>query len=49
MIGHHDGAIHMTQMIEDANNPEVKYFGEKVVKDQSAQIAQMNAMLKRIG
>ena len=49
MIGHHDGAIHMTQMIEDANNPEVKYFGEKVVKDQSAQIDQMNAMLKRIG
>ena len=49
MIGHHDGAIHMTQMIEDARNLEIKSFGEKVVKDQSAQIIQMKAMLKRIG
>jgi uncharacterized protein (DUF305 family) len=49
MIGHHDGAIHMTQMIEDASNPAIKTFGENVVKDQSAQIVQMNAMLKRIG
>ena len=49
MIGHHDGAIHMTTMIRDASNPEIKTFGEKVVKDQTAQIAQMNAILKRIG
>lgn len=49
MIGHHDGAIHMTTMIKDASNPEIKAFGENVVKDQSAQIVQMNAMLKRIG
>ena len=49
MIGHHDGAIHMTTMIRDASNPEIKTFGEKVVKDQTAQIAQMNSMLKRIG
>jgi uncharacterized protein (DUF305 family) len=48
MIGHHDGAIHMTQMIEDASNSEIKAFGENVVKDQSAQIVQMQAMLKRI-
>jgi uncharacterized protein (DUF305 family) len=48
MIGHHDGAIHMTQMIQDASNSEVKAFGENVVKDQSAQIVQMKAMLKRI-
>jgi uncharacterized protein (DUF305 family) len=49
MIGHHDGAIHMTTMIADASNSEIKTFGEKVVKDQSAQIVQMKAMLKRIG
>jgi uncharacterized protein (DUF305 family) len=49
MIGHHDGAIHMTTMIEDASNADIKTFGENVVKDQSAQIVQMNAMLKRIG
>ena len=49
MIGHHDGAIHMTTMIRDASNPDVKAFGERVVEDQSAQIDQMNAMLKRLG
>jgi uncharacterized protein (DUF305 family) len=49
MIGHHDGAIHMTTMNKDASNSEIKIFGENVVKDQSAQIVQMNAMLKRIG
>ena len=48
MIGHHDGAIHMTQMIEDASNKEIKIFGENVVKDQTAQIIQMQAMQKRI-
>ncbi len=48
MIGHHDGAIHMTTMIRDASNADIKTFGENVVKDQSAQIVQMNAMLKRI-
>jgi uncharacterized protein (DUF305 family) len=49
MIGHHDGAIHMTTMIRDASNPDIKRFGQMVVKDQSAQITQMEAMLKRIG
>ena len=49
MIGHHDGAIHMTSMIADASNSDIKTFGENVVRDQSAQIDQMNAMLKRIG
>lgn len=49
MIGHHDGAIHMTQMIRDASNPKIKAFGKNVVKDQSAQITQMESMQKRIG
>lgn len=48
MIGHHDGAIHMTNMIKDASNPDIKKFGQAIVKDQSAQILQMKAMLKRI-
>ena len=48
MTGHHDGAIHMTQMIEDAQNAEIKAFGVKVIADQSAQIAQMKEMLSRI-
>jgi uncharacterized protein (DUF305 family) len=45
MTGHHDGAIHMVQMIEDASNMEIKAFGAKVITDQSAQIAQMKKML----
>lgn len=45
MIGHHNGAIHMSEMIRDASNLEIKAFGEKIVKDQSAQIAQMKKML----
>jgi uncharacterized protein (DUF305 family) len=48
MIGHHDGAIHMTTMIRDASNPTIKTFGENIVKDQTAQITQMQAMLKRL-
>lgn len=49
MTGHHDGAIHMTQMIEDAQNADIKAFGVKVIADQSAQIAQMKEMLNRLG
>jgi uncharacterized protein (DUF305 family) len=48
MIGHHDGAIHMTTMINDAKNVDIKRFGENVVKAQSAEIKQMEAMLKRL-
>jgi uncharacterized protein (DUF305 family) len=48
MTGHHDGAIHMTTMIRDASNPDIKAFGEKVIADQSTQIEQMKEMLKRL-
>lgn len=48
MTGHHDGAIHMTQMIEDAQNADIKVFGTKVIKDQSEQIDQMKKMLARL-
>ena len=48
MTEHHDGAIHMTQMIEDAQNADIKTFGTKVIKDQSEQIAQMKKMLARL-
>ena len=49
MTGHHDGALHMTQMIEDASNPTIKKFGQDIVALQTAQIKQMKEMLKRIG
>jgi uncharacterized protein (DUF305 family) len=48
MTEHHDGAIHMTQMIEDAQNADIKAFGTKVIKDQSEQIDQMKKMLARL-
>jgi uncharacterized protein (DUF305 family) len=48
MTGHHDGAIHMTQMIEDAKNVSIKKFGQAVVTAQTAQIKQMELMLQRI-
>jgi uncharacterized protein (DUF305 family) len=48
MTGHHDGGIHMTQMIEDASNPTIKKFGQDIVSAQTAQIEQMKLMLQRI-
>ena len=48
MTGHHDGALHMTQMIEDATNETIKKFGQDIVSSQSAQIKQMKVMLQRI-
>ncbi|MCX6439420.1 MAG: DUF305 domain-containing protein [Actinobacteria bacterium] len=49
MTGHHDGAIDMTAMIENAKNAEIKSFGEGIVASQSAQNKAMAAMIKRIG
>lgn len=48
MTEHHDGAINMTQMIEDAQNADIKAFGTKVIKDQSEQIDKMKKMLVRL-
>ena len=48
MINHHDGAIHMSNMILDAQNLDIKAFGEAIVQAQSAQIDQMKAMLAKL-
>jgi uncharacterized protein (DUF305 family) len=48
MTAHHDGALHMTQMIEDAKNATIKSFGQAIVAAQTAQINQMELMLQRI-
>ena len=48
MTKHHDGAIHMTTMINDAQNMSIKNFGMNVVNVQSAQIEQMKVMIQRI-
>ncbi len=49
MTGHHDGALHMVHMIEDAKNPTIKKFGQDILSLQTAQIEQMKLMLQRIG
>ena len=48
MTKHHDGAIHMTTMISDDQNAEIKFFGEAIVKAQTAQIDQMKLMLEKL-
>ncbi|NBO07923.1 MAG: DUF305 domain-containing protein [Actinobacteria bacterium] len=48
MIAHHEGAIHMTMMIRDSANVEVKNLGEKIVASQSSQITQMQKMLANL-
>ena len=45
MIGHHEGAIKMAQMILDSQNPEVKALGEAIVSSQTAEIARMRDLL----
>jgi len=48
MTNHHDGALHMTTMIKDASNKEIKLFGENIVAAQTAQIKQMELMIARL-
>lgn len=45
MIAHHEGAIEMTQSILKSENVIVRKFGEKVVKDQTAEIAELKSIL----
>ncbi len=48
MTQHHEGAIHMVNMIADAQNSDIKNFGENILKVQSDQIEQMKKMLTNI-
>ena len=48
MTNHHDGALHMTTMIKDASNVDIKLFGKNVVTAQTAQIKQMELMIARL-
>jgi uncharacterized protein (DUF305 family) len=48
MTGHHEGALHMTTMIQDAKNPAIKTFGQNILIAQTAQINQMATMIKRL-
>ena len=47
MIPHHQGAIDMSEeLIKKTKDPELKALAEKIIKDQKAEIKQMQEMLK---
>jgi uncharacterized protein (DUF305 family) len=47
MIPHHQGAIDMSEeLIKKTKDPELKAFAQKIIKDQKAEIKQMQEMLK---
>ena len=45
MIGHHEGAVQMAQMILNSDNAEAKALGEAIVTSQTAEIELMRDML----
>jgi len=48
MIPHHQGAIEMSEeLIKKTKDPELKAFAEKIIKDQKAEIKQMQDFLKK--
>ena len=47
MIPHHQGAIEMAEeLILKTKDPELKALAEKIIKDQTAEILQMQDLLK---
>jgi uncharacterized protein (DUF305 family) len=45
MIGHHEGAIAMVSMLKTSDNPSTTQLGKAIISSQTAQIAQMKALL----
>jgi uncharacterized protein (DUF305 family) len=49
MIGHHEGAIHMAQMVVDSNNAEARALGDAIIASQTKQITYMKQLLAKLG
>lgn len=47
MIGHHQGAIHMAQMVIDSNNAEAADLGKTIIDSQTKQISYMESLLAK--
>jgi uncharacterized protein (DUF305 family) len=48
MIPHHQGAIDMSEeLIKKTKDPEIKALAQKIIKDQKAEIKQMQDFLKK--
>ena len=46
MTAHHEGAVEMAEsLIEDGENTEARALAEKVIEDQTAEIAEMSALV----
>ena len=48
MIGHHEGAIEMVEIIDGSKNSEVKELAANIVSSQSAEITAMKELLTRL-
>ena len=48
MIEHHRGAIQMVNMISNSTNPEIRNFGQTIIKTQSSEIEMMNELLGQL-
>jgi uncharacterized protein (DUF305 family) len=47
MIAHHQGAIHMAQMVIDSNNAEAAKLGKDIIDSQTKQITYMQKLLAK--
>jgi uncharacterized protein (DUF305 family) len=47
MIPHHQGAIDMSEeLVKKTRDPEIKALAQKIIKDQKAEIKQMQDILR---
>lgn len=48
MIGHHEGAVQMAQMVLLSDNSEAKALGEAIVESQTKQITYLKGLLAKL-